>query len=124
MVFLHVNLPAVVALKLLATCLTFIARGELWMGRLNVLSHVVHVPSPLAAHQAEVARAFRGSLTVGLQVPIWIWEGSLQSVRRHSKNIFNIIITQHQLFLFFIGIKQPKLVKENSRTIHGMFIKS
>ena len=79
MIFLHVNLPAVVALKLLTTCLTFISRGELWVGRLNVLPHVVHVPAPLAAHEAQVARAFRGSLAVGLQVPIGIWEGSLQS---------------------------------------------
>ena len=115
MVFLHVNLPAVVALKLLSTCLTFIARGELWMSRLNVLSHVVHVPSPLAAHQAEVARAFRGSLTVGLQVPIWIWEGSLQSVRRHSKNIFNIISTQHNFFYVLHWHKATEVGKRKSR---------
>ena len=48
MVLFHVYFPTVMTLELLGTELADIARGEVCMGCLYVLPHVVHISAPLA----------------------------------------------------------------------------
>ena len=68
------------ALELLGTQLTLIARGEVCMRRLKVLSQVVHIPASLPAQQANYATAINGLLAVRLHMLVRICEGIMYVV--------------------------------------------
>jgi len=72
MILFHVDFPTVMALELLGTELADIAWGEVCMGRLNVLPHVVHIPAPFATQQTDNTAAINSLLAVGLQVVVRI----------------------------------------------------
>jgi len=75
-VSLHVSFPRIMTFELLAAERALVARGEVGVDRLYVLSHVVHVPAPLATQQALEAPSIASPLAVGLEVGIRIWVGA------------------------------------------------
>ena len=65
-------------LELLRTELTVISGGQVWMRRLYVNPHVVHIPALLSTQQTNNTAPINSLLAVGLQVVVRIWEGILQ----------------------------------------------
>ena len=78
MILFHVDFPTIMTLELLGTELADITGGEMCMGSLNVLPHVVHIPAPFATQQTNDTTAINSLLAVGLQVVVRIWEGIFQ----------------------------------------------
>ena len=78
MILFHVDFPTIMTLELLGTELADIAGGEVCMGSLYVLPHVVHIPAPFATQQTNDTTAINSLLAVGLQVVVRIWEGIFQ----------------------------------------------
>ena len=76
MILFHVDFPTVMILELLRTELTVISGGQVWMRRLYVNPHVVHIPTSLSTQQTNDTTAINILLAVRLHVVVSVLPGS------------------------------------------------